>query len=72
MNYALLIGTNGDKRTLVSSGKPVEIRREFKSLDANCGFELVEVIEKAIGRTRRKKFAKVAKPAAKKAAKQSD
>ncbi len=73
-SYALLIGTNGDKRTLVDHGQPVEIRRKFKDVTAKDGFELVEVIDKNIGRVRQRRFVKglpekAVKKAAKKAAK---
>ena len=69
-SYALLIGTNGDKRTLIESGQPVEIRRQFKEVTAKDGFELVEVIDKNLGRIRQRRFVKAA-PAAKKASKGS-
>ena len=71
-SYALLLGTNGDKRTLIDSGQPVEIRRKFKEVDSGCGFELVEVLDKHLGRVRQRRFTKpVAKIAAKKAAKKA-
>lgn len=71
-SYSLLIGTNGDKRTLISSGQPVEIRRQFKDVTADDGFELVEVVDKHQGRIRHRRFAKpMAKKITKKAAKKS-
>ena len=69
MNYALLIGTKNGKREIINDGSPVDIRREFKGVTANDGFELVEVLQKDSGLTRRRKFVK--KPAFKKAAKKA-
>jgi len=69
MNYALLIGTKNGKREIVSEGAPVAVRREFKTMTAADGYELVEVIQKDLGLTRKRKFVK--KPAAKKAAKKA-
>jgi hypothetical protein len=66
-SYALLIGTNGDKRTLIKSGQPVEIRRQFKEVTAKDGFELVEVIDKNLGRIRQRRFVKAAQVAKKEA-----
>lgn len=68
-NYAYLIGHKADKQTLVAYGLPVEIRRQFKDMTAKDGYDLVEVLEKHLGRTRHRKFVKV--EAAKKAAKKS-
>lgn len=71
-SYSLLIGTNGDKRTLIASGQPALIRRQFKDVNADDGFELVEVVDKHQGRIRHRRFAKpVAKKAAKKASKRA-
>ena len=72
-NYALLIGTKAGKRTLIQEGQPVEIRRQFKDMTAKDGYELVEVLEKHLGRTRFRKFVKLAatKKAAKKSTKES-
>ena len=66
--YALLIGTKGSKRELVADGDPRDIRSLFKTSKGD-GFDLLEVIETSVGRSRKRKFAK--KPAAKKAAKSS-
>ncbi len=70
-NYSLILGSKGDKKTLVDYGQPVEIRRKFKDLTAADGFDTVEVIDKHLGRIRFKKFVKpvAAKKAAKKSAK---
>jgi hypothetical protein len=65
-NYALLIGTKNGKREIISDGNPVEVRRQFKDVTAKAGFELVEVMQKDVGLTRKRKF--VVKPAAKKPA----
>jgi len=73
-NYALLLGTKpGGKRELITSDQPVEIRRKFKDMTAKDGYELVEVVEIHLGRTRHRRFVKAApaKKAAKKAAKKS-
>ncbi|MCW8802006.1 MAG: hypothetical protein OQK81_01465 [Candidatus Bathyarchaeota archaeon] len=71
-SYSLLIGTNGAERTLIASGQPVEIRRQFKDVSADDGFELVEVVDKHQGRIRHRRFAKpIAKKAAKKASKKA-
>jgi hypothetical protein len=69
MNYALLIGTKNGKREIINDGNPVAIRREFKGVTAKDGFDLVEVLQKDSGLTRKRRFAK--KPAAKKAAKKA-
>ena len=71
MNYALLIGTKNGKREIVSEGAPVAVRREFKTMTAADGYELVEVLQKDLGLTRKRKFVKklTAKKAAKKASK---
>ena len=75
--YALLIGTKGDKRTLVVDGSPVDIRKLFKHSDGE-GFDKLEVIETGTGRSRLRQFKNKsesvpsAKKAAKKAAKESD
>jgi hypothetical protein len=76
--YALLIGTNDGKRSLVADGNPVDIRKQFKTSDGE-GFDKLEVIESGIGRTRSRQFLKkkLAKPkpakkASKKAAKKTD
>ena len=66
--YALLIGTQGDKRTLLLDGSPVDVRKTFKTSDGE-GFETLEVIETGVGRSRSRKF--VNKPAKKQAKKQS-
>jgi hypothetical protein len=58
MNYALLIGTKNGKREIVSEGAPVAVRREFKTMTAADGYELVEVIQKDLGLTRKRKFVK--------------
>lgn len=71
MQYALLIGTKNGKRQLINDGAPVEVRKEFKSMTAKDGFDLLEVIENRRGVTRRRKFMKdsPAKKPAKKASK---
>lgn len=66
--YALLIGTQGDKRTLLLDGSPVDVRKTFKTSDGE-GFETLEVIETGVGRSRSRKF--VNKQAKKQANKQS-
>jgi len=68
-SYALLIGTKAGKRTLIADGQPVEIRRQFKTITAEDGFEKVEVVDKHQGQIRSRKFAGVAP--AKKATKRS-
>jgi hypothetical protein len=67
--YALLIGTKAGKRVLVAEGGPLEIRKKFKTSDGE-GFDLLEVIESTVGRTRRRgyKSKESAKPIAKKQA----
>ena len=70
-NYALLIGTKSGKRELVEDGQPVDIRRKFKTMTAEDGFEVVEVVDKHQGRIRHKRFAKDAKPAPKKSVKKT-
>jgi len=70
-NYALLIGTKAGKRELVEDGQPVDIRRKFKTMTADDGFEVVEVVDKHQGRIRHKRFAEVAKPAPKKSVKKA-
>ena len=70
-NYALLIGTKAGKRELVEDGQPVDIRRKFKTMTAEDGFEVVEVVDKHQGRIRHKRFTKVAKPAPKKSVKKA-
>ena len=67
MNYALLIGTKNGKREIIAEDGPVAIRRLFKDVTANDGFEMVEVLQKDLGLTRKRKF--VVKPVKKKAAK---
>ena len=69
MNYALLIGTKNGKREIINDGVPVEIRRQFKGVTADDGYELVEVLQKDLGVTRKRKFIKA--PAAKKSAKKA-
>lgn len=64
--YALLIGTKDGKRELVIDGDPRDIRKEFKTNDG-MGFDKLEVVETASGRTRSRRFVKTAKKAAKKA-----
>ena len=59
-SYALLIGTKAGKRTLIADGQPVEIRRKFKTITAEDGFEKVEVVDKHQGQIRSRKFVKVA------------
>jgi hypothetical protein len=68
-SYALLLGTKAGKRTLIADGQPVEIRRQFKTITAEDGFEKVEVVDKHQGQIRSRKFAGVAP--AKKATKRS-
>ncbi len=70
-NYALLLGTKSGKRELIEDGQPVDIRRKFKTITAEDGFEVVEVVDKHQGRIRHKRFAKVAKPAPKKSVKKT-
>lgn len=53
--YALLIGTKAGKRTLLADGGPLEVRKLFKSSDGE-GYEMLEVIESTIGRTRRRGY----------------
>lgn len=67
-SYALLVGTKAGKRTLIADGQPVEIRRQFKTITAEDGFEKVEVVDKHQGQIRSRKFVKVA-PAKKSAKK---
>ena len=69
-NYALLIGTTGEKRELLLSGNPREVRDFFKTSSGE-GFDMLEVIEKNVGRTRYRAFSKPEKPVAKKAAKET-
>jgi hypothetical protein len=68
-SFALLIGTKAGKRTLMADGGPLEIRKLFKESNGE-GFELLEVIESSIGRTRRRGFKpkESTKPPAKKQA----
>lgn len=54
--FALLIGTVGDKRELLADGSPPDVRRLFKESDGT-GYDLLEVIESGTGRSRRKKGA---------------
>jgi len=70
-NYALLLGTKAGKRALIEDGQPVDIRRKFKTITAEDGFDVVEVVDKHQGRIRHKRFAKVAKPAPKKSVKKT-
>lgn len=77
--FALLIGTKKGKREIVADGSPVEIRKLFKSATPGDGYELIEVLESTVGRTRRRAFPKLADPSptpspapAKKQAKQKD
>lgn len=70
MNYALLIGTKNGKREIIADDSPVNVRRLFKDVTAKEGFELVEVIQKDQGLTRKRRFAvKPAKKTDKKATK---
>ena len=59
-SYSLLLGTKADKTTLIEKGQPVEIRRKFKTITAEDGFEKVEVVDKHQGQIRSRKFVKVA------------
>lgn len=71
--YALLIGTKNGKRTLLADGGPADVRKLFKQTSDGDGYEMLEVIESTVGRTRRKGFPKAAaKPATKQAAKKAD
>ena len=66
--YGLLIGTKGEKRTLIADGDPREMRTLFKASDGD-GFDKLEVVDTRSGRTKRRSFKKrPAKKAAKKAA----
>lgn len=60
--FALLLGTKKGKREILADGSPVEIRRLFKSATAGDGYELIEVMESTVGRTRRRAFPKLADP----------
>ena len=70
-NYALLIGTKNGKRELIEDGQPVAIRRKFKTITAEDGFDSIAVLDKQMGQIRNRAFAKklVAKPAKKTAKK---
>ena len=66
--YGLLIGTKGEKRTLIADGDPRSMRDLFKASDGE-GFDRLEVIDTRSGRTKRQSFKKrTAKKAAKKSA----
>ena len=65
--YAFLIGTKNGKREIVADGGPAEIRRLFKSATSGDGYEMLEVLESTVGRTRRRAFPKVSVPAKKQA-----
>ena len=65
--YGLLIGTKGEKRSLVADGDPREMRSLFKASNGE-GFDVLEVVDTRTGRTKRRSFLKLqAKKAAKKA-----
>ena len=70
-SYALLIGTKNGKRELIEEGQPVEIRRKFKTITEESGYESIAVLDKHQGQIRSKKFAIKAKkePATKQAKK---
>jgi hypothetical protein len=68
-NYALLVGIKNGKRELIEDGPPVEIRRKFKTITAEDGYESVAVLDKQLGQVRNRAFVKlVAKKKAKKKA----
>lgn len=74
-NYALLIGIKDGKRELIEDGQPVEIRRKFKTITAEYGFDSVAVLDKQQGQIRNRAFVKKAakkKAAKKKATKKKD
>lgn len=73
MNYALLIGTKNGKREIINDGSPVAVRREFKTITAEDGYEMIEVLQKDLGLTRKRRFVKLeaAKKVAKKTAKKA-
>lgn len=66
--FAVLVGHDGEDVTLLASGDPREVRKEFKTFDKG-GFDKIEVLESGSGRTRKRQFLK--KPVAKKAAKKA-
>jgi hypothetical protein len=52
---ALLIGIKDGKDTLVDSGDPRDIRARFKHSDGE-GFDVLEVYESTVGRSRRRSY----------------
>jgi len=70
-NYALLIGVKNGKRELIEDGQPVAIRRKFKTITAQDGFDSIAVLDKQMGQIRNRAFAKklATKPAKKTAKK---
>jgi len=50
---ALYIGTKNGKRQLIEEGDPRTIRSKFKLSDGD-GFDVLEVFESAVGRSKRK------------------
>jgi hypothetical protein len=52
---ALYIGTKNGKRQLIEEGDPRTIRSKFKLSDGD-GFDVLEVFESAVGRSKRKTF----------------
>jgi uncharacterized protein (UPF0128 family) len=53
--FAILLGTKNGKRIMVAEGDPREIRDRFKKSDGE-GYELLEVLESSIGRSRHRRF----------------
>jgi len=53
--YAVLIGTKNGKRTMIADGGTLEVRKLFKGSTGE-GYELLEVLESTVGRTRRRGF----------------
>jgi hypothetical protein len=52
---ALYIGIKNGKRQLIEEGDPRTIRSKFKLSDGD-GFDVLEVFESAVGRSKRKTF----------------
>jgi hypothetical protein len=53
--FALLLGTKNGKRTVIAEGDPRDIRAQFKHSDGG-GFDVLEVLESGVGRSRRRQF----------------
>lgn len=52
---ALLIGIKNGKDTLIATGDPRDIRVRFKNSDGE-GFDVLEVFESTVGRSRRRSY----------------